>query len=173
MVCDFAHLLCTVKFEKEDAPLLTNYLYVWTFAFCLFQYKRKKEQKRCFNDFGDMQEFCMVQSLVTISITISMSFFLVNVILVNHVSYYITVYLNDVRLVYGLDICVQGGDVRVSTGRCFIFVMKYIKLTYIQAGILFISYVVVECMYLIHWKKDAKMWSGGGKYEGEKNSSAS
>lgn len=55
-------------------------------------------------------------------------------------------------LVYGLDICVQGGDVRVSTGRCFIFVMKYIKLTYIQAGIMFISFVAVECLYLIHWK---------------------
>lgn len=25
---------------------------------------------------------------------------------------------------------------RISTGRCFIFVMKYIKLTYIQAGII-------------------------------------
>lgn len=56
-------------------------------------------------------------------------------------------------LVYGLDICVQGGDVRVSTGRCFIFVMKYIKLTYIRAGIMFISVVVVECLYLIHWKR--------------------
>lgn len=56
-------------------------------------------------------------------------------------------------LVYGLDICVQGGDVRVSAGRCFIFVMKYIKLTYIQAGIMFISFVVVECLYLIHWKR--------------------
>lgn len=54
VVCDFVHSLCTVKFEKEEAPLLTNYLYVWTFALCLFQYKnerkegRRKEQERCF-----------------------------------------------------------------------------------------------------------------------------
>lgn len=27
VVCDLAHSLCTVKFEKEDVPLLTNYLY--------------------------------------------------------------------------------------------------------------------------------------------------
>lgn len=47
LVCDFSHLLCTVKSEKEDAPLPTNYLYVWTFAFCLFQYKKEKEQKIC------------------------------------------------------------------------------------------------------------------------------
>lgn len=38
VLCDFAHLLCTVNFEKEDVPLLTSYLYVWTFAFCIFQY---------------------------------------------------------------------------------------------------------------------------------------
>lgn len=63
-------------------------------------------------------------------------------------------------LVYGLDICVQGGDVRVSTGRCFIFVMKYIKLTYIQAGIMFISFVVVECLYLIHWKRCKNVAAG-------------
>lgn len=35
-VCDSPHLLCTVHFEKKDAKLLTNYLYVWTIAFCLF-----------------------------------------------------------------------------------------------------------------------------------------
>lgn len=59
-------------------------------------------------------------------------------------------------LVYGLDICVQGGDVRVSTGRCFIFVMKYIMHTYIQAGNMFISFVVVENLSLIHWGKKYK-----------------
>lgn len=32
--------------------------------------------------------------------------------------------------------------------------MKYIKLTYIQAGIMFISLIVVECLYLIHWEKN-------------------
>lgn len=37
--------------------------------------------------------------------------------------------------------CVKGGDVSVSTGKCFIFVMKYIKLTYIQAGMMFISFL--------------------------------
>lgn len=31
---------------------------------------------------------------------------------------------------------------RVSTGKCFIFFMKYIKLTYIQAGMMFISFLV-------------------------------
>lgn len=35
--------------------------------------------------------------------------------------------------------CAHGGDARVSPGRCFIFVMKYIKLTYTQARIMFIS----------------------------------
>lgn len=68
-------------------------------------------------------------------------------------------------LVCGLDICVQGGDVRVSTGRCFIFVMKYIKLTYIQAGIMFISFVVVECLYLIHWKTCKNVGRGWRTWE--------
>lgn len=73
-------------------------------------------------------------------------------------------------LVYGLDICVQGGDVRVSTGRCFIFVMKYIKLTYIQAGIMFIFLLWLNaCYYSIG--KDTKMWVGGGKDKGEKATS--
>lgn len=44
-VCDFFHLLCTVNSEK-DAPLLTKYLYMWTFDFCLFQRKRKKERTK-------------------------------------------------------------------------------------------------------------------------------
>lgn len=70
-------------------------------------------------------------------------------------------------LVYGLDICVQGGDVRVSTGRCFIFVMKYIMLTCIQAGIMFNSFVVVECLYLIHWKSCKNMGRGWNR-QGEK-----
>lgn len=43
----------------------------------------------------------------------------------------------------------KAGDVRVSTGKCFIFVMKYIKLTYIQAGMMLISFLCV-CLYLIH-----------------------
>lgn len=60
-------------------------------------------------------------------------------------------------LVYGLDICVRGGDVRVSTGRCYIFVMKYIMHTYIQAGIMFVSFVVVGRLYLIHWS-GSDMW---------------
>merc|ERR1712035_134399 len=76
--------------------MVTNYLYVWTFAFCLFQYKKKRKNKKRCNDFGETQKFCVVR-FVTISITISMSFFLVDVILVIHVSYYITVYLNDVK----------------------------------------------------------------------------
>lgn len=49
-------------------------------------------------------------------------------------------------LVYGLDICVQGEDVGVSTGRCFIFVMKYIMLTFIQAGIMFVSFSLNVCI---------------------------
>lgn len=35
---------------------------------------------------------------------------------------------------------------RVSPGRCFIFVMKYIKLTYTQARIMFISFVSFRCL---------------------------
>lgn len=61
---------------------------------------------------------------------------------------------------------------RVSTGRCFIFVMKYIKLTYIRAGIMFISFVVVECLYLIHWKRCKNVGRWGGTDEGEKGASA-
>lgn len=60
--------------------------------------KKEKEQKML-NDFEwETQEVCVVWFFVTISITISLSFFfLVDVILVIHVSYYITVYLNDVK----------------------------------------------------------------------------
>lgn len=43
--------------------------------------------------------------------------------------------------------CAYGGDVRVSPGRCFIFVMKYIKLTYTQARIMFISFVSFRCLF--------------------------
>lgn len=68
---DFSHLLCTVKPEKEDARQPTNYLYVWTFAFCLFQFEKRKRTKNMFNDF----ESCVVRFVVTISITISVSFF--------------------------------------------------------------------------------------------------
>lgn len=81
--------------------------------------------------------FCLCHC--NISITISVSFFLVDIILVIHVSYYIAVYLSVLYMVWT---CVKGGDVRVSTGKCFIFVMKYIKLTYIQAGMMFISFLV-------------------------------
>lgn len=79
--------------------------------------------------------------ICNISITVSVSFFLVDIIHVIHVSYYIAVYLNVVVL-FMVWSCVKGGDVRVSTGKCFIFVMKYIKLTYIQAGMMFISFLV-------------------------------
>lgn len=40
-------------------------------------------------------------------------------------------------VLYMVWICVWGGVLRVSTGRCFIFVMKYIMHTYIQAEIVF------------------------------------
>lgn len=50
----------------------------------------------------------------------------------------------------------QAGDARVITGRCFIFVMKYIMLTYIQAGIMFNS-SVVEFLRLIHWKRERNL----------------
>ncbi|KAG7242906.1 hypothetical protein INR49_018161, partial [Caranx melampygus] len=46
------------------------------------------------------------------------------------------------------------------------FCMKYIMLTYIQAGIMFNSFVVVECLYLIHWKRCKNVgggWNGKGK----------
>lgn len=121
-----------------------------------------------FNDFGVLEFFDFVTISITVSISRFFVVFFVNVILVIHLSYYITVYLKDVKscIWFGY-LCVQGGDVRVSTGRCFIFVMKYIKLTYIQAGIMFISFVVVECLYLIHWKRCKNVgrgWiRGGGK----------
>lgn len=44
-------LLCTTEAEMED----TNYLYMWTFAFCLLLYKRKERKKKN-NDFGEMQK---------------------------------------------------------------------------------------------------------------------
>ena len=50
---------------------------------------------------------------------------------------------------------VEAEDDRVSAARCFIFVMKYIMLTYIRAEGMFMSFVVVECLYLIHGN-DAK-----------------
>lgn len=91
-------LLCYVQFnlKKEDAPLLTNYLYVWTFAFCLLQYKRKNKKGVSTNS-ADVHESCVVCFCAAVSITISVSFFLVVVFLVSHVSYYITVYLIDVK----------------------------------------------------------------------------
>lgn len=46
-------------------------------------------------DLGDMQEFCV--AFIIVSVSISVSFFLKTVIHVIHVSYYITVYLNDVK----------------------------------------------------------------------------
>lgn len=57
----------------------------------------------------------------------------------------------------------NAGDVRVSKGKCFIFVMKYIKLTYIQAGMMLISFLCV-CLYLIHGGgKKKHQRSGGGQ----------
>lgn len=59
--------------------------------------EQKKEQKIFLMILETCEEFCVVQLFVTISITISTSLFLVNVIVFIHVSYYITVYLNDVK----------------------------------------------------------------------------
>lgn len=56
------------------------------------------------------KDFAMVFGLVLCKQ--SQCHFLVVVIVVVHVSYYITVYLMMSSLVYGLDMCVQGGDVR-------------------------------------------------------------
>lgn len=95
--------------------------------------------------------------LCNISITISVSFF-VAIILVIHVSYYIAIYLNVVVL-FMVWTCVKGGDVRVSTGKCFIFVMKYIKLTYIQAGMMFISFL---CLPLFNPSEKKRQRSEGG-----------
>lgn len=121
--------LCTTEAEMD-----TNYLYTWTFAFCRFLYKRKEK--------GEKQWFWRDAKIVFVtSVSQSQCHFLVDIILVNHVSYYIAVYLNVVVL-FMVWTCVKGGDVRVSTGKCFIFVMKYIKLTYIQAGMMFISFLV-------------------------------
>lgn len=44
---------------------------------------------------------------------------------------------------------------RVSTGKCFIFVMKYIKLPYIQAGMMFIS-LPVFAFYLIQRERSVR-----------------
>lgn len=97
MVCDFAHFQCTVKFEKEDAPLLTNYLYAQTFAFCVLQYKRKNKK-----DILMIWRHARVQCGLVLCNhkyhNLNVCFvFLVNVILIIHVSYYITVYLNYVK----------------------------------------------------------------------------
>lgn len=62
--------------------------------------------------------------------------------------------------------CACGGDVRVGPGRCFIFVMKYIKLTYTQARIIFISF---RCLYSVCWKRcrgRRLLVEGGGVGEG-------
>lgn len=97
---------------------------------------QKKREK------GEKQWFWRVAEVVFVtSVSQSQCHFLVDIILVIHVSYYIAVYLNVVVL-FMVWTCVKGGDVKVSTGKCFIFVMKYIKLTYIQAGMMFISFLV-------------------------------
>lgn len=98
MVCDFAHLQCTVKFEKEDAPLLTNYLYARTFAFCVLQYKRKNK-KDILMIWGHARVQCglVLCNHKYHNLNVCFFFFFVNVILIIHVSYYITVYLNYVK----------------------------------------------------------------------------
>lgn len=151
--CDFTQLLCTVQSEKEDAPLLTNYLSVWTFAFCLFQLKRKKEQKRkvlmnlerCKSSVWPGSVLCNHHN--TIVIFLSRCYprhpcFLL---------YYSIFEWCQVLYMVWIRVCKE--EMWVSTGRCFIFVMKYIKLTYIQAGIMFFSFVVVNALYLIQVKR--------------------
>lgn len=68
---------------------------MWTLTVGLFQYERQKEEKDVFDDSEERGPCGQAQLFVTL--TISKSFFLVHVILVIHVSYYITVYLNDVK----------------------------------------------------------------------------
>lgn len=127
--------------KRKITPLLTNYLYVWTFAFCLFQYKRKRK---------NWKDVCMI--LDTCKSHHNLSHFL-SCCYSCHPCFLLYYSISEwCQVLYMVWMYVQGGDVKVTTGRCFIFVMKYIMLTYIQAGIMF-NYFVVECLYLIHWKR--------------------
>lgn len=82
------------------------------------------------------------------------------------VSYYITLMSNEMMsgVVNGLDVChyFQGAD--VSRGRCFIFVIKYIMLTYISRG--FVLFFCHGLMFLFNPLD--KMHTFGNFHEGEK-----
>lgn len=166
-LCDFTHLSCTVQFGKENPPLLTNYLYVWTLAVGLFQYKRKK----MFWWFWRHERGLCSQVQFSVTLTISKSFFFSPRYSCHpcFLLYYSIFEWCQVLYMVWTYVC-EEKIVRVSTGRCFIFVMKYIKLTYIQAGIMFVSYVVVVCLYLIQWRR-CRNGTWGGVESGRKAAS--
>lgn len=104
-----------------------------------------------------MQEFCVVWFFLTISVTISVIF--LSCCYSCHPCFLLYYSISEwCQVLFMVWMYVQGGDVRVTTGRCFIFVMKYIMLTYIQAGIMFNS-SVVEFLYFIRWKRERNVGS--------------
>lgn len=66
--------------------------------------------------------------------------------------------ISDWTFAYGLNMCVQGGDVKVSTGRCFIF-FNEIYYAYLYPYMSFV-FVVVERKHFIGWRnlKKKKKW---------------
>lgn len=100
------------------------------------------------------EEDCAVWFCVTVAITISdfcVFFFILSRRYSCHPCFLLYYIISEwcckfMCTVWTYCMCAYGGDVRVSPGRCFIFVMKYIKLTYTQARIMFISFVSFRCL---------------------------
>lgn len=142
-------LVCDVQLEIREAKtrhfkqsIYTN----WTFCFLAVQKTERKE--KMFEE--EKEDCCVVWFYVTVAITISD--FLVcfsSQIYSRHPCFLLYYIISEwcckfMCTVWTYCMCAYGGDVRVSPGRCFIFVMKYIKLTYTQARIMFISF----CFFL-------------------------
>lgn len=147
VVCDFAHSLCTVKFEKEDAPLLTNYLYLWTFAFCLFQYERKKKQSGCLMILEFWSFFCFwlcnhQYHNLNFSFFCFFVFFLM--LFLSSTFLIILQYIWKMSsLVYGLDICVCKEEMWESVQEDALFLLWNILSLLISKQEL--------CLFLLLW----------------------
>lgn len=114
--------------------------------------KRKNSKKKMLVE--EKEEDCAVWFCVTVAITISdfcVFFFILSRRYSCHPCFLLYYIISEwcckfMCTVWTYCMCAYGGDVRVSPGRCFIFVMKYIKLTYTQARIMFISFVSFRCL---------------------------
>lgn len=139
----------SLNLKTEDAPLLTNYLYVWTIFFFLSLSIVKKRQKMCFFMISQKCKLSVWSLYSSVSqsqcqFVFFFSFSLSKPCFVLYCS------ISDWTFAYGLNMCVQGGDVKVSTGRCFIF-FNEIYYAYLYPYMSFV-FVVVERKHFIGWK---------------------